>query len=122
LAAKVESFSMRERAVGMTRTTINAEQVRVEADVQKWHERLMTEEKLAKANINLDKQLREKEVLLKEKKQNLKVLEAALVENSAHPQDDRALLSELVELKKCPPPPPARSKRTESARWRSWPH
>jgi hypothetical protein len=81
----------------MTRTAIDTEQVRVEAGAQKWRERLRTEEKLAKANINLDKQLREEEALLKEKKRNLKVLEAAFceaVEKSAHPRDDQALLSE----------------------------
>jgi hypothetical protein len=64
LMTKVESLSMREtmvetvdRAVGATHATVDVERARVEADAQKWREKLKIQGTMVEANIDIDKQL-----------------------------------------------------------------
>jgi hypothetical protein len=98
-----------ERAVRETHATINVERMWVEANAQKYCEKLSTNGVLAKVNIDLNKQLWELEVQLNEKKQDLKAREAALweaVKRGTHPQDDQELLSKLVEVRSSKQPGP----------------
>jgi hypothetical protein len=91
-----------EQAIRVAWMALYTKRARIQATRQDYLERLQAHTTCMEQTLGIDKMLEEKKVWLQEEKHDLKVREVVLyeaLERGAHPQEDRDLLAELVELR-----------------------